>query len=351
MENEISSIDQLLNTYESSQKDSTIGLDKEERKKKKFKITSDQEVFRFMKMNSKFQYYDEAHFHEVKIGKYTQKVYCLKNDGEDCPLCNKYEKLYEKRHKGKKESLTDKQLAENDALYKAYSQLKPKKHFIFEGVDRGVEKDGKKIWLVKENQKKDGVLDKLIPAIKAYNSAHGKDYTDIAVGTDMIITSVQDKIQASNQKYWKVTGINPSGKPTPLHNDETTMNKYLNDKTSWKELYPKYEINGVVNPRETLELIAEGNSPYWDEDRKSFIFPNRPDLQKKYDDLRLEQKTKYNDGPTDNVNQIANILSQNTGSSIDDEDDDFEDKLNVIKTTSEFNAMADVDDDFDNLPF
>jgi len=349
---EISSIDQLLDNYEDSQKEKgPIGLDKEERKKKKFKITSDQETFRFMKVDSKFKYYDEAHFHEIKIGKYTQKVYCLKNDGEDCPLCNKYDELIAKQHKGKKDSLTEQQLADNDRFYKEAIKFKARKHFVFEGIDRGAEKEGKKIWLVKENLKKDGVFDKLIPAIRAYNSGYGKDYTDNVDGVDMIITSVQDTIMNSKQKYWKVTGINSSGKPSPLHTDENTMQKYLKDKTTWREIYPKFQINGVVEGAEVLQLIAEGNAPYWDEEAKTFVFPNRPDLQKKYADLRSDQKEKRNDGVADDINPIANIMSNKNVSSIDDEDDSFEKDLNTIKSNSDFDVMSKVDDDFDDLPF
>jgi hypothetical protein len=352
MSNEINSIDQLLNNYDASQKEKTIiGLDKEERKKKKFKITSDQETFRFMKVDSKDKYFDVAHFHEIKIGKYTQKIYCLKNDGEDCPLCNKYEELINKQHKGKKDSLTPEQLEYNDRLYKQALQFKPKKHFVFEGIDRGAEKEGKKIWVVKENLRKDGVFDKLIPAVRAYNSGYGKDYTDIAEGVDMIITSVQDTIINSKQKYWKVTGINTSGKSTPLHTDENTMQKYLKDKTTWRDLYPKFGINGVIEGADILQLIVEGNAPYWDEDKKTFVFPNRPDLQKKYADLRSEQKEKRNDGVADDVNPIASIMSNKSTSSLDNEDDDFENKLDDIKSKSNFDALSDVEEDFDDLPF
>jgi hypothetical protein len=352
MENEIDSIDQLLNNYETSLKEKTnIGLDKEERKKKKFKLTSDQETFRFMKVDSKFKYYDEAYFHETKIGKYNQKIYCLKNDGHDCPLCNKHDDLLAKQHKGKRDSLTEDQLKHNDLYYKKALQYKARKHYVFEGIDRGAEKEGKKIWLVKENLKKDGVYDKLIPAVRAYHSAHGKDYTDNIEGVDMIITSVQDTIQNTKSKYWKVTGVNPSGKPTPLHTDENTVQKYLKDKTTWRDLYPKYEIKGVVEGVEMLNLILEENSPYWDEDKKSFVFPNRPDLQKKYEDLRSEQKNKISDGPADDVNPIANMLSNKSVTSLDDDDDDFENDLNKIKSKSDFDILSDIDKDFDDLPF
>lgn len=352
MSNEISSIDQLLDNYESSQKEkANYGLDKEERKKKKFKITSDQETFRFMKMDTPKKYFDEVHFHEIKIGKYTQKIPCLKNDGEDCPLCNKYEELINKQHKGKRDSLTEEQLAYNDKIYKEALKFKARKHIVFEGIDRGAEKEGKKIWLVRENLKKDGVFDKLIPAIKAYNSAHNKDYTDTDEGVDMIITAVQDVIQHNKQKYWKVTGINPSGKPSPLHTDENTANKYLKDKTTWRDLYPKFEITGVAEGAEMLQLIVEGNAPYWDDEKKTFVFPNRPDLAKKYAELRSEQKEKRSDGPADDVNPIANIMSNKNISSLDDDDDDFENDLNEIKSSSDFDATSDVDDDFDDLPF
>lgn len=347
MSENIENIEDLIENYEDSVKGKTFGLDKEEKKKKKFKLTSDLETFRFMKVNSKYKYYDVAHFHEMKIGKYTQKVYCLQNDGEECPLCKKYEELISKQHKGKKDSLTKEQLEHNDRYFKQAIKYKARKHYVFEGIDRGAEKEGKKIWLVKENLKKDGVFDKLIPAIKAYKSGHGYDYTDQENGVDMLITSVQEQIQNSNAKYWKVTGINPSGKPTPLHTDENTLNKYLKDPVTWKDVYPMFEITDVVEGKDMLELIAEGNAPYWDDTQKTFVFPNRPDLLEKYNKIRTEQREKRDDGPSDDTNPIANAMNDN---SLDDSDEDLENKLNDIKNNSNFDIASDDDYD-DDLPF
>jgi hypothetical protein len=338
MEN-LDQLDSLLDGYENSLKTEgkDWGLDKEEKKKKKFKITSSEETFRFNKTTSG-KYYDEALFHEVRVGKYNQKVYCLKNDGHECPLCKKSEQLLAKQHKGKLADLTEEQKEHNTKYYKAAMAYAAKKHFVFEGIDRGVEKDGKKIWLVKENKKKEGILDKLIPAIKSYKTTHGKDYTDVNEGVDMVISSVQDVIQTTKAKYWKVTAISPKGKPSPLNSDEDTINKYLKDKTTWRDIYPAYEITDVVDKFEMMKLIAEGNTPYWDEDRKSFIFPNREDLQKAYEQKRSENKEKAKHDDVDDTDQIANFMNNN------DDDDDLTD----FKSTS---PSLDVTDEFDDLPF
>lgn len=342
MEN-LDQLDSLLDSYENSLKTEgkDWGLDKEEKKKKKFKISSSDETFRFMKTTSG-KYYDEALFHEVRVGKYNQKVYCLRNDGHECPLCKKSEQLLAKQHKGKLADLTEEQKEHNNKYYKAAMQYAAKKHFVFEGIDRGVEKDGKKIWLVKENKKKEGILDKLIPAIKAYKSAHNKDYTDINEGVDMTISSVQDTIQTTKAKYWKVTAISPNSKPTPLHNDENTMNKYLKDKTTWRDIYPAYEIGDVVDKFEMMKLIAEGNTPYWDEDRKTFVFPNRDDLQKAYEKKRSESKEKPKQDDVDDTDQIANLMNGK------DDDDDLDAELDNIKNNS---STLDLGDEFDDLPF
>lgn len=343
MENlDLDQLDKLLGNYENSQQSKTkdYGLDKEEKKKKKFKISSSDEIFRFMKTTSG-KYYDEVYFHEIKVGKYNQKVYCLKNDGHDCPLCKKSEQLLNKQHKGKVKDLTQQQLEDNKLYYTSAMVFAAKKHYSFEGIDRGV-KDGKKIWLVKENKKKEGILDKLIPAIKSFKTTYSKDFTNIVEGVDMTISSVQDVIQTTKAKYWKVTSITPNGKPTPLHTDENTMNKYLNDKTTWKDIYPPYEITDVVDKFEMMKLISEGNTPYWDEDRKSFIFPNRPDLQKTYEDKRSERKNKVNNGDADSTDEIANLM---------DNDDNFEKDLTTIKNNSPNLDIANLADDFDDLPF
>lgn len=352
MEN-LDELDSLLDGYEQSLKSDTktYGLDKEEKKKKKFKISSSDETFRFMKTASG-KYYDEAYFHEVKVGKYNQKVYCLQNDGDECPLCKKSEAILAKQHKGKYTELTDAQKEHNKKYYSAAMGIAAKKYYVFEGIDRGVEKDGKKFWLVKENKKKEGVFDKLIPAIKTYKNNHGKDYTSVEDGADMYISSVQDVIQTTKAKYWKVTAISPSNKPTPLHNDENIMNKYLKDKTTWRDLYPPYEITDVVDKKEMMTLIAKGDTPYWDDDRKTFVFPNREDLQAMYDKKRAESKedknkSNHDDDDVDDTDEIANIMN---GSSVDD-DDDLENDLANIKSKSEKLNIADFDEDFDDLPF
>jgi hypothetical protein len=339
MEN-LDQLDSLLDGYENSLKNEgkDYGLDKEEKKKKKFKISSSDETFRFMKTTSG-KYYDEAYFHEIRVGKYNQKIYCLQNDGHDCPLCKKSEQILQKQHKGKYNDLTEEQKEHNKKYYKTAMEYAAKKHFVFEGVDRGVEKDGKKIWLVKENKKKEGILDKLIPAIKSYKTTQGKDYTDITDGVDMTISSVQDVIQTTKAKYWKVTAISPNGKPSPLHHDENSANKYLKDKTSWKDIYPPYEITDVVDKFEMMKLISEGNTPYWDEDRKMFVFPNRKDLQDLYENKRSENKEKKNHNDVDNTDKIANLMNN---------DDDLDIDIDTIKNNS---ANLDIADDFDDLPF
>lgn len=348
MEN-LDQLDNLLSGYEDSLKkeNNDYGLDKEEKKRKKFKITSSEETFRFMKTTSG-KYYDVAHFHEVRIGKYNQKVYCLINDGEECPLCKKSEALLNKQHKGKYNELTDEQKDHNKKYYVEAMKYAPKKHFVFEGIDRGVEKDGKKIWLAKENKKMEGVLDKLIPAIKSYKSAHNLDYTDLENGVDMTISSQQDVIQTTKAKYWKVISISHNGKPSPLSYDQNTANKFLNDKTTWRDVYPPYVITDVVDKKEMLQLISEGNAPYWDDERKTFVFPNRPDLQKKYEDVRsqrTEKPTKQNDGDHDDVDQIAGLMD-----TVSSNNDNLENELNTIKSNSNSLNIADVDD-FDDLPF
>jgi hypothetical protein len=339
MEN-LDQLDSLLDSYENSLKNegSNYGLDKEEKKKKKFKISTSDETFRFVKTTSG-KYYDEAWFHEVRVGKYNQKVYCLKNDGHECPLCKKSEQLLAKQHKGKLADLTEEQKEHNKKYYTAAMAYAAKKHFVFEGLDKGMPKDGKKIWLVKENKKKEGILDKLIPAIKSYKTTHGKDYTDINEGVDMNISSVQDVIQTTKAKYWKVTAISPSGKPSELHTDENISNKLLKDKTTWRDIYPPYEITDVVDKFEMMKLISEGNTPYWDDDKKSFIFPNRNDLQELYNKKRSENKEKQKHDDVDNTDKIANIMGGN-----DDDDFDFSD----VKSNS---ANLNIVDDFDDLPF
>lgn len=346
---ELEQLDSLLNDYENSlnNNDKSFGLNKEEKAKRKFKITSSEETFRFIKTTTG-KYYETAYFHEVKIGKYKQKIYCLKNDNQECPLCKKSEAIMAKQHKGKYSELTEEQKEHNKKYYKAAMDYEAKKHFVFEGLDKGAKKDGKKIWLVKENKKKEGVFDKLIPAIKSYKNSHSHDYTSIENGVDMTISSVQDVIQTTKGKYWKVTSITPHSKPSSLDLEDSDIKKILSDKTTWRQIHEPYQIKDVVDVYEMLKLISEGNAPYWDDDRKTFIFPNRPDLQTLYEKKRSEYNNnnteKGNNSDVDDTDEIANLLENNDG-------DDLEKELNDIKRNSASLNVADIDDEFDDLPF
>jgi hypothetical protein len=120
------------------------------------------------------------------------------------------------------------------------------------------------------------------------------------------------------------------------------MNKFLKDKITWRDIYPAYEITDVVNKFDMMKLISEGNIPYWDDDAKSFIFPNRKDLEDLYKKKRSENKEKQKHDDVDNTDKIANLMSG------DDDDDDLDFNLTNIKNTSE---NLDIADEFDDLPF
>ena len=112
--------------------------------------------------------FKEVWYHEIQIdGKWTKLYDPGKNDNERSPLTEVYEEL---TATGKE---SDKELAK---------QYRSRKFYIVKVIDRDKEHEGVKFWRFKDNYKKDGVLDKIIPIWRAKG-----DITDPNTGRDLII--------------------------------------------------------------------------------------------------------------------------------------------------------------------
>jgi hypothetical protein len=53
--------------------------------------------------------------------------------------------------------------------------------------------------------------------------------------------------------------------PTPLSEDSNQMNEWVNDETSWTDVYSK-------KPTEYLEAIARGETPVWSSDLGKYVY-------------------------------------------------------------------------------
>lgn len=382
---------------------------------KYFVPRANKEIFRVLPPLKGRDFLEIAFFHVIPVVgasgniKY-RKIYCpAHNDGKipktdangqiirdqkgnpvmvskPCPLCAKSKTILSKQDpsiKGiKKDDMNPQQLAileGNSKIWSASNQIEAKKFYIVRGIDKGSEKDGVKFWRFKHNYKQQGDLDKLGPAITNWMELNEIDFTDENMGTDLILTVVDaDKPGGNGRTFRYVSSIYPKGSSI-LHTDPIVMKEWLNDSITWREVF-KAATAPNVEPFEYLELVALGQTPYWDDsdsNNKKWVFPGRSDLEEKANtrkaDFDAEKKDESIEMASDIVTQsydnvtISNVTKEDVGEFKDDAVDlTAEIKESVVesvvkpavatetattdeKSKDEIN-LEDVED-YDDLPF
>jgi len=202
-----------------------------------------------------------------------------------CPLCAKYKQTLGKQDQSlkgiKKENMNPSQLKikeSNDKIYKEAIVWEAKKFYIIRGIDKGIEKDGVKFWRFKHNYKNQGTLDKLLPVLEQFTTKQQADFSDPQNGTDLTILMTDSEF--NGHVYKTISAILPNGK-SPLHADSIVARGWLEDDTTWRNVFMPKRAPGV-EPYEFLELVAEGNNPYWDDsdqNNKHWVFPGHPELE------------------------------------------------------------------------
>jgi hypothetical protein len=267
-----------------------------------------------------------------------------------CPLCAKYNAYIAKQNpalKGLKKddykNLTDEQKKVkeyNDKIFDEAKKWQAKKFYILRGIDKGAEKDGVKFWRFKHNFKKQGVFDKLIPALQNFIDQNSVAYYDAKQGCDLSITTTEAEFMG--RKYIDVSAIFPGAK-SELHKDNLIAESWLNDTTTWRDIF-KPATAPVITPYEYLVLVGQGNDPYWedsDANSKHWVFPNNPDLQAKANtrdqnlDAGVSSRFEY---ATDVVDEddTVNITNINTS-----DKSSFTDS--AVNVTAEVNKSANVE--------
>jgi hypothetical protein len=188
--------------------------------------------------------FKEVWFHEINVDGKWQKFYDPgKNDNERSPLTEVYEELMST---GKE---TDKQLA---------TQYRARKFYIVKVIDRDNEQDGPKFWRFKHNYKQEGIFDKIIPIYKAKG-----DVADAEKGRDLILELT--KAKTPKGAFYTVIQTVMYDDPSPVHEDEETMESWVSDELTWEDVYSK-------KATEYLEAIARGETPKWDSDAGKYIY-------------------------------------------------------------------------------
>lgn len=188
--------------------------------------------------------FKEVWYHNIQIdGKYTKLYDPGMNDGERSPLSEVYEEL---RSTGKEE---DKELAKD---------YRPRKFYIVKVIDRDNEDHGVKFWRFKDNYKREGILDKIIPIWKAKGNI-----TDPDNGRDLIL----ELIRVKNQKGTEYTIVQTvmHDDPSPLHEDKEQAREWLENELTWQDVYSK-------KPIEYLEAVAAGETPVWSTELNKYVY-------------------------------------------------------------------------------
>jgi hypothetical protein len=269
-------LDAVLAQYESSKQSgssSTSKMSQEERMKKYFAaILKDNEKqaqkrIRILPTPDGSSPFKEVWFHEILIDGKWQKFYDPgKNDNEKSPLSEVYEELMAT---GKE---SDKELAK---------QYKPRKFYIVKVIDRDNEQDGPKFWRFKHNYKQEGIFDKIIPIYKAKG-----DVADAEKGRDLILELT--KAKTPKGAFYTVIQTVMYDDPSPVHEDEETMESWVSDELSWEDVYSK-------KPTEYLEAIARGETPKWDSDAGKYIYGDSSEAEISLGGGKSNSETKTED--------------------------------------------------------
>lgn len=248
----MSNLDAIMAQYEKNQKTGKSQMSQEDRMKRYFtlllndKESSGQRRIRILPTTDGTSVFKEAWFHELQVGGFYQKIYDpAGNDNEASPLNDVYNALKATKRK------------DDDELAKDY---KAKLFYVVKVIDRDNEQDGPKYWRFKHNYKKDGILDKIIPIIRTKG-----DITDIDNGRDLIIDLTKSK-SPKGKDYTSVSTIMYDD-PTPLSQDAELAKKWINEETTWKDVYSR-------KPLEYLEAISRGESPRWDDTQGKYVYLN-----------------------------------------------------------------------------
>jgi hypothetical protein len=388
MEKNIDELKKMFADYQKgqSQKNSQK-LNKSELLTKYFVPKASKEIFRILPYKGKL-FYDKAFFHTVTLNTLKGlldgvKVYCpAHNDapvqkvdkyGElefdlngkpvmapsPCPLCDTYKREIVKQDLSikyiKVANMTPQQLKikeNNDKIFVNASRWEAKEFYIVKGIDKGQEKDGTKFWRFKHNYKRQGVLDKLMPSLEDFVQLNSVDFADPEKGTDITITTGESEFKG--QVYTTVSAITTRGQ-SKLHQDKLIAEQWLNDTTTWRDVFKPKSALGIT-PYQYLELVLEGNNPYFDDTdqgNKHWVFPNHPELLALAESLKKERKEAELEefeyaSDIDEVS-ISNVTHRDVGTYTDHSVNVGAELENEVKETEpEARESA---ENFDDLPF
>ena len=247
------------------------------------------------------------HTHSLKVDKEISRsgfksFICLNDenlithDERGCPLCEKSKELFAEANKCTNE-------AEKKALVKSAMQYKSKVTYIVRVIERGHEEDGVKFWRFNAHNGGGGIYDKLMDKLDIRNKesleATGNPYCifDLYEGRDIILTLKKES--KGGNKYTTKVEITDAGFSSPLSKDEAQIEEWVNDPKVWSDMYSSKSY-------EYLQLIADGEIPFFDKDSKKWVAKNgdaktaeesEKEASKELEDVPMDDTVKDDDLP------------------------------------------------------
>ena len=193
-------------------------------------------------------------FQNLLVGGKYQKLYDPAQDGDESPLSELAKQLYADAKEEKDETKAK-------AIKKIANNYLPRKFYILRVIERGKENEGVKYWRINHVTDGTGVLDKIKPLVTRLNNKEaglGAIWQPIR-GRDLILSLGRD-----SKGYTKILTIQTDDVESPISQDEKQMTDWLNDPTTWRDVYKK-------KPIEYLRIVAEGGTPTFNKEAGTFI--------------------------------------------------------------------------------
>lgn len=228
----------------------------------------------------------EVKFHQVKVGPTWQKILCLEELGQECPLCDTAAGF----------------LAEGDK--ESAKPWRASSFYVVRVLDRAKENEGVKFWRFKKNFKGQGEFDKLSAVINlGFNILDPSEK-----GFDIIIQCGQN--DRGNSVVTNIACV----KPSALADSQEKIDSLINDDSKWQDVFTPKELS-------YLEDVVKGKAQYWDDSLKKYVKPGED--QDATLTPKKEEAPKLKDNPLmKDEKPVAKVSEDNILASDDDDDDE-----------------------------
>ena len=252
--------------------------------------------------------FEEVYVHSMKVDGKNRKFTCLAKHGDNpCPFCEAREMLL---------STGEKSDEEDAKTYNARLM------YVVKVIDRQKEDEGPKFWRFPINYKQDGIMDKIMAAVKMVD----EDITDVETGRDLKLSIVRVK-NPRGGSYPSVNSVLPIDR-SPLSTDKALAESWVNDSKTWKDVYS-------IKPYDYLKLVVMGEVPAWSKKLEKYVAKST-----------LENETE--ESTSDNLDSMISMGNKAQKTEVK------ETKVIVEEEEEEDNASYNIDaddDDDDDLPF